>query len=119
MLPNGAIGFRWGPDGRADAGQWNLQAKEASKGSDVKLKLSVMEGKNPSTDTAKVGFPYFGGIESEHFPNNASGAGSNNVLAVSYTHLDVYKRQGQDQRLAFRQNPGRYADCLLYTSRCV
>ena len=48
VLPNGAIGFRWGPDGRADAGQWNLEAQEASKGSDVKLKLSVMEGKNPS-----------------------------------------------------------------------
>ena len=29
VLPNGAIGFRWGPDGRADQGQWNLEAKEA------------------------------------------------------------------------------------------
>ena len=80
VLPNGAIGFRWGSDGRADEGQWNLEAKEASTGTEVKLKLTVMEGKNPSTQTAKVGFPYFGGIESEHFPNNASGAGSNNVL---------------------------------------
>ncbi len=84
VLPNGAIGFRWGPDGRADEGQWNLEAKEASNGQDVKLKLSVMEGQNPGTNvdilTAKVGFPYFGGIESEHFPNNASGDGSNNVL---------------------------------------
>jgi nitrate reductase alpha subunit len=80
VLPNGAIGFRWGPDGRADEGQWNLEAKEARHGSEVKLKLSVMEGKNPSTETAKVGFPYFGGIVSEHFPNNASGDGANNVL---------------------------------------
>ena len=70
VLPNGAIGFRWGPDGRADQGQWNLEAKEARHGNEVKLKLSVLEGVEPSTQTAKVGFPYFGGIVSEHFPNN-------------------------------------------------
>ena len=29
VLPNGAIGFRWGADGRADEGKWNLEAKEA------------------------------------------------------------------------------------------
>ena len=80
VLPTGAIGFRWGADGRADQGQWNLQAKEARHGGDVKLKLSVMEGENPSQDTAKVGFPYFGGIESDNFPNNASGDAANNVL---------------------------------------
>ena len=80
VLPQGAIGFRWGPDGRADEGQWNLQAKEARHGNDVKLKLTVMEGEQASLETAKVGFPYFGGIESEHFPNNATGAGANNVL---------------------------------------
>ena len=49
VLPNGAIGFRWGPDGRADQGQWNLEAKEARHGNDVKLKLSVLEGEHPST----------------------------------------------------------------------
>ncbi|HOF32067.1 MAG TPA: nitrate reductase subunit alpha, partial [Burkholderiaceae bacterium] len=80
VLPNGAIGFRWGPDGRADEGQWNLEAKEARHGNEVKLKLSVMEGQDPSAETAKVGFPYFGGIVSEHFPNNATGDASNNVL---------------------------------------
>ena len=32
VVPQGAIGFRWGPDGRADAGQWNLEAKEARRG---------------------------------------------------------------------------------------
>ena len=68
--PHGAIGFRWGPDGRADQGQWNLEAKEAQNGDEVKLKLSLLEGSTPSKDTAKVGFPYFGGIQSEHFPNN-------------------------------------------------
>ncbi|MDO8317715.1 molybdopterin-dependent oxidoreductase, partial [Rhodoferax sp.] len=80
VLPNGAIGFRWGADGRADEGQWNLHAKEARHGTDVKLKLTVMEGENASIETAKVGFPYFGGIVSENFPNNATGAAANNVL---------------------------------------
>ena len=70
VLPQGAIGFRWGPDGRADEGQWNLEAKEARHGNAVKLQLSMLEGPEPSTDTAQVGFPYFGGIVSENFPNN-------------------------------------------------
>ena len=56
VLPNGSIGFRWGAEERADLGKWNLEAKEARHGAEVKLKLSVLE-------------------------------------AVSYTHLDVYKRQ--------------------------
>ena len=47
MLPNGAIGFRWGADGRADEGHWNLEAKEARHGDEVKLKLSLLEGRAP------------------------------------------------------------------------
>jgi len=80
VLPNGAIGFRWGPDGRADQGQWNLQAREAQNGSEVKLKLSVLEGAAPATDTAKVAFPYFGGIESRNFPNNVLKGENGDVL---------------------------------------
>ncbi len=72
VLPQGAIGFRWGPDGRADAGQWNLEPKEARHGGDVTLKLSVMEGATVH-DSAQIGFPYFGGIHHEHFPNNEQG----------------------------------------------
>ncbi len=70
VLPQGAIGFRWGPDGRADAGQWNLQSKEARHGNAVRLRLSVLEGDAPSTETAQVGFPYFGSVISERFPPN-------------------------------------------------
>ena len=74
VVPQGAIGFRWGPDGRADTGQWNLEAKEAQGGSEVKLKLSVMESEggaeNAATESAKVGFAYFGGVQHEHFQNN-------------------------------------------------
>ncbi len=75
VLPHGAIGFRWGPDGRADEGQWNLQAREARHGNEVKLKLSVLEGRQPSAETARVGFPYFGGIVTENFPNNVAPGG--------------------------------------------
>jgi nitrate reductase alpha subunit len=70
VLPNGAIGFRWGQDGRPDLGRWNLETKEARHGDQVKLKLSVEEGNAPGRETARVGFPYFGGIASEHFPSN-------------------------------------------------
>ena len=47
------------------------------------------------------------------------GAGS-----VSYTHLDVYKRQGHDGMLYSLPSRDLIADsveyiCLLYTSRCV
>ena len=86
VLPKGAIGFRWGPDGRPDAGQWNLEDKEARGDRQVKLKLSVLEGDAPSTETAKIGFPYFGGIPSEHFPHN--------------TQTDVLVRTVPVQRIA-------------------
>ncbi len=70
VLPHGAIGFRWGPEGRADEGQWNLEPKDARHGELIKLKLSLLDGDTPVTETAQVGFPYFGGIAHEHFPNN-------------------------------------------------
>ena len=80
VLPHGAIGFRWGPEGRTDEGQWNLKAKEARHGVEVKLKLSVLEGAHPSTETAKVGLPYFGGIAHENFPHNTLKGESADVL---------------------------------------
>ena len=70
VLPNGAIGFRWGAEDRADAGKWNLENKEASHGSEVKLKLSLMEGEVPNYEVGEVAFPYFGGIETPSFPAN-------------------------------------------------
>ncbi|MDH4294445.1 MAG: molybdopterin-dependent oxidoreductase, partial [Betaproteobacteria bacterium] len=80
VLPNGAIGFRWGADGRPDQGQWNLESKEAQHGTDVKLKLSLLEGAQPGAETAKVGFPYFGGIVREHFQNNVQSGENADVL---------------------------------------
>ena len=47
----------------------------------------------------------------------------NQMVAVSYTHLDVYKRQdlylpAQGDNI-FYFYPLHHCSCLLYTSRCV
>src|SRR5690606_6131041 len=70
VLPHGSIGFRWGAEGRDDAGKWNLEAKEARHGAEVRLKLSVLEGGRQEREIVDVGFPYFGGIETPHFTAN-------------------------------------------------
>ena len=60
---------------------------------------------------------------------DASFAGRRIIVSVSYTHLDVYKRQvfeqggvGEDLP-TLRLTPAEMAEgfgiCLLYTSRCV
>ena len=69
VVPNGAIGFRWGAEGRTDAGKWNLEAKEGRRNADVKLRLSLLEdgGKH---EVVEVAFPYFAGATTPHFPNN-------------------------------------------------
>ena len=61
VLPKGSIGFRWG-----DQGQWNLEEK-------ARLRLSLSEGNEKNPPTAKVGFPYFGGIRHEFFPHSEHG----------------------------------------------
>ena len=100
VLPHGAIGFRWGPDGRPDQGQWNLDSKESQQGREVSLRLSLLEGDAANTATAQVGFPYFGGIESAHFPNNVQS--------------DVMQRTVPVQRLSLGQ-PGEQRDVLVTT----
>jgi hypothetical protein len=79
VLPNGSIGFRWGAEGRSDAGQWNLEDKEARHGEQVKLKLSVLEGDDgkdgsgalrQAHEVEDVGLPYFAGIATPHFTAN-------------------------------------------------
>ncbi len=131
VVPQGAIGFRWGPDGRADEGQWNLEAKEARDGNDVKLKLSVMEGEggveNAATDSARVGFPYFGGIHHEHFPNNEQGdvlvrtvpvqriaMGSGDVLVATVFDLQV-AQYGIARGLAGEMAAADFDDNTPYT----
>jgi nitrate reductase alpha subunit len=80
VLPNGSIGFRWGAEGRADMGKWNLESKEARDNGDTKLKLSLMEGATPNYEVGDVGFPYFGGIDTPNFTANKQGAAVDDVL---------------------------------------
>ncbi|NUP86069.1 MAG: nitrate reductase subunit alpha [Burkholderiaceae bacterium] len=73
VVPNGSVGFRWGPEGRADAGKWNLEDKEGRTDAQVKLKLSVLEDGAQAHRIAEVGFPYFGGQPNPHFKSNQQG----------------------------------------------
>ncbi len=86
VLPNGSIGFRWGAAGRGDAGKWNLEAKEARHGDEVKLKLSVLEDGGQAHEVVDVGFPYFAGAQVPHFPANDQG-GDVNVARVPAARL--------------------------------
>jgi len=79
VLPNGSIGFRWGAEGRADVGKWNLEDKEARHGQPVKLKLSVLEDGEQAHDVVDVALPYFGGVATPHFQANAQQGDVNHV----------------------------------------
>jgi nitrate reductase alpha subunit len=71
VLPNGSIGFRWGAEGRDDAGRWNLEDKDGRDGATVKLKLSLLEdGGAPAHEAVEVALPYFAGATTPHFANN-------------------------------------------------
>ncbi|RWR01623.1 nitrate reductase [[Pantoea] beijingensis] len=59
VAPQGSIGFRWG-----EKGKWNLEQREGKSQQEVELQLSLLGSHD---DVADVGFPYFGGSESEHF----------------------------------------------------
>ena len=80
VLPNGSIGFRWGAEGTEDAGQWNLENREARNGETVQLKLSLMEGAQPDYQVGEVGFPYFGGIDTPNFSANKQAGAVADVL---------------------------------------
>ncbi|MGB8714657.1 MAG: nitrate reductase subunit alpha, partial [Onishia taeanensis] len=62
VVPLGSIGFRWG-EHEGGQGRWNLEPRDAD-GNEVSLALSLAERHDA---VARVGFPYFGGIEHEHF----------------------------------------------------
>ncbi|MGK8661240.1 nitrate reductase subunit alpha [Serratia marcescens] len=59
VAPQGSIGFRWG-----EKGKWNLEQREGKAQQEVELQLSLL---GMHDDVAEVGFPYFGGADSEHF----------------------------------------------------
>ena len=73
VLPNGSIGFRWGPDGREDAGRWNLEDKDGRDGAGVKLRLTLLDeedGGPAAHEVVEVALPYFAGADTPHFANN-------------------------------------------------
>src|SRR6185369_13541157 len=90
VLPNGSIGFRWGPEGRSDQGKWNLENKEARHGAEVKLKLSVLEDGEQAHDVVSVGLPYFGGVSTPHFKSNTQN-GDVNFVKVPAVRLRLGK----------------------------
>ncbi|MEA5368370.1 nitrate reductase subunit alpha [Vibrio parahaemolyticus] len=58
VAPNGSAGFRWG-----EKGKWNLEQLAGDSQNNVKLQLGIQD----ADDTVDVAFPYFGGLEHEHF----------------------------------------------------
>ncbi|KQH86764.1 nitrate reductase [Vibrio furnissii] len=58
VAPNGSAGFRWG-----EKGKWNLEQLAGDGQNNVKLQLGIKD----ADDTVDVAFPYFGGLEHEHF----------------------------------------------------
>ncbi|WP_374588977.1 nitrate reductase subunit alpha [Ideonella dechloratans] len=94
VLPHGSIGFRWGAEGRDDAGQWNLEDKEARHGEQVKLKLSVLEDGEQAHEVVDVAFPYFGGVQNPHFTANDA-AGEINLARVPAVRLRL-KENGEE-----------------------
>ena len=57
VVPNGAIGFRWG-----EQGKWNLEA--VADGRETELRLSLLDAHD---SVVGVAFPYFGGNENPYF----------------------------------------------------
>ncbi len=88
VLPNGSIGFRWGPEDRSDTGRWNLENKNAHSDTDVTLRLSLLEDTETTPDIVDVGLPYFGGVEAPHFTANAQNGDVNHVR-VPATRLTI------------------------------
>ncbi|MCC6853652.1 MAG: nitrate reductase subunit alpha, partial [Rubrivivax sp.] len=86
VLPQGSVGFRWGPEGRSDAGQWNLEAKDAQRRA-VTLRLSLAEG--GAAAPAAVALPYFGGIANPHFKSNPQPGGELRIAQVPVARLDL------------------------------
>ncbi|MCZ2290370.1 MAG: nitrate reductase subunit alpha, partial [Burkholderiales bacterium] len=87
-LPNGSIGFRWGPQGRADAGRWNLEDKDARGNEAVKLKLSLLEDGVQPHEIADVAFPYFGGQPNPYFTASDQG-GDVRCMKLPVTEIEL------------------------------
>ena len=70
VAPNGSIGFRWNQKEGEDSGKWNIEERDGTSGSEVRLRMSLVEARD---DVVPVGFPYFGGVTNEHFQHSDMG----------------------------------------------
>ncbi|MDE2295433.1 MAG: nitrate reductase subunit alpha [Gammaproteobacteria bacterium] len=88
-LPQGSVGFRWGPE--EEAGRWNLEERDARTGARSTLALTLIDRHD---GLAEVGFPYFGGVPSDHHPGNIQ----DDVLVrrVPYRVVTVADGQGAE-----------------------
>ena len=73
VLPNGAIGFRWGAGrpprrGPVEPGRQGSARRPAGQAQAVGARR-----RRAGHETARIGFPYFGGIATPHFTTNAQG----------------------------------------------
>ena len=89
-LPQGAVGYRWG-----EQGKWNLEARDARNGAEVELALSLIDRRDGVAD---VGFPYFGGVPAEHHPGNAQ----DDVLVRKVPYRELQLRNGQGEMVAVK-----------------
>jgi nitrate reductase alpha subunit len=118
VAPNGSIGFRWG-----ESGKWNLEEKIGDK--EVKLQLSLMK---ESDAISEVAFPYFGGVENEHFthsthkdiliknvPTKNITLGSGEVAQVATVYDLMIAHYGVDQGQGGDHVAGSYDDDVPYT----
>jgi len=97
VLPNGSIGFRWGAEGRADQGKWNLEAKDAHTDTETNLKLSVMEDGTQAHEVVQVAFPYFGGNTTPHFNENKT---TNEINRANVPAVKLQLHHGQEALVA-------------------
>ena len=70
---NGAIGFRWGPEGRADAGKWNLEAREARQEARRAPAPVGAGGRGPAHEVAEVAFPTSAASQTRTSPTTRRG----------------------------------------------
>lgn len=83
----------------------------------MRLRLSALEGASPSTEIAKVGFPYLGGIPSEHLPHTERGRETRRAGTHGAGAADPSRSHGQPPRGRWLFFSVFYRSCVLGTRR--
>ncbi|MBP9777584.1 MAG: nitrate reductase subunit alpha [Rickettsiaceae bacterium] len=126
-IPNGTIGSRWEDDTSDNSNnkeKWNLESKDCRTGKIIKPKLSLISDKD---DVIDVAFPYFGGLEHEHFqstdhsdilwkklPVNKLDTGDDEIYVA--TVFDLFMANyGIDRGLGGENTASSFDDDIPYT----